>query len=329
MVDSHVLVTFPASEEVRGAISEVIGALADVGYLGDLAADARAAALGSADAVLGWMIGVELHGAEEFARLEGARLVQLLSAGVDQVPLDLVPRGVPVASNAGAYAGPMAEHVLAMALSLAKHLPQRHAQLRAGIFDQHAVNPEVRGSVVCVVGYGGIGRASAEHFRALGARIWAVTRSGAPEEHVEWAGTLDDLDEALASADIVVLSIPLTSRTRGLVGARELSLMKPDAILVNVARGAIVDEAALYEHLVAQPAFQAAIDTWWDEPRGGAAFAPRYPFLELPNVLGSPHNSGMTGSSFVHAAREAAENVARALRGEPVMHVVERHEYEA
>lgn len=329
MVDSHVLVTFSASDAVRAAISEVIGPLADVRYLADLSADARAGALGSADIVMAWMIGVELQGRDEFARLEGTRLVQLLSAGIDQVPLDLVPRGVPVACNAGAYAGPMAEHVLAMTLSLAKHLSQRHAQLRAGIFDQHSVNPEIRGSVVCVVGYGGIGRASAALFGCLGARIWAITRSGNPESGAEWVGTLDDLDEALASADVVVLSIPLTKRTRGLLGARELSLMKPDAILVNVARGAIVDEAALYEHLLAHPAFQVGIDTWWDEPRGQEVFSPRFAFLDLPNVLGSPHNSGMTPSSFVRAAREAAGNIARALRNEQVAHLVDRREYVA
>lgn len=327
MVDSHVLVTFAASDAVRAAISEVISPLADVRYLVDLADDARPAALDSAEVLLGWMLGVELQGPEEFARLSRVRLVQLLSAGVDQVPLDRVPEGVPVASNAGAYAGPIAEHVLAMSLALAKHLSQRHAQLRAGIFDQHSVNREIRGSVVCVVGYGGIGRATAKLFRSLGARISAITRSGGPEEMVEWVGTLDELDEALAFADIVVLSIPLTRRTRGLIGARELSLMKHDAILVNVARGAIVDEAALYEHLIANRTFKVGIDTWWEEPRDGAAFSPRYPFVELENVLGSPHNSGMTTPSFANAAREAAENAARALRYEHVAHLVDRHEY--
>ncbi len=329
MVDSSVLVTFPASDAVRAAISEAIGSLADVRYLVDLADDARPAALDSAEVVMGWMLGVELQGSEEFARLSGARLVQLLSAGVDQVPLDRVPAGVPLASNAGAYAGPMAEHVLAMSLALAKHLSQRHAQLQAGIFDQHSVNREIRGSVVCVVGYGGIGKATAKLFRSLGARISAITRSGDPEEMVEWVGTLDDLDEALAFADVVVLSVPLTRRTRGLIGARELSVMKRDAILVNVARGAIVDEAALYEHLVAHRTFQVGIDTWWEEPRDGEGFSPRFPFVELENVLGSPHNSGMTAPSFVHAAREAAENAARALRHEQVAHLVDRSEYVA
>lgn len=328
MVDSQVLVTFAASRAVRAAIADVLAPLAHVRYLEDAESGARAVALGSADVVMGWMLGVELRGPDEFARLGRARLVQLLTAGVDQVPLDRVPEGVPVASNAGAYAGPMAEHVLAMSLSLAKHLSERHAQLRAGIFDQYSLSREVRGSMVCVVGYGGIGRASAELFRSFGARIWAITRSGAPEEGVERVGTLADLDEALAAADFVVLSVPLTRRTRGLIGAHELSLMKGDAILVNVARGPIIDEAALYEHLVTHPTFLAGIDTWWEEPRDGEAFSPRFPFVELPNVLGSPHNSGMTEPSFAHAARDAAENVARALRGEPELHLVDRREYE-
>ncbi|MGH8981464.1 MAG: 2-hydroxyacid dehydrogenase, partial [Acidimicrobiales bacterium] len=289
--------------------------------------DERIDALGADGAVLGWMLDRELHGPSEFDQLASARLVQLLSAGVDQVPFDRIPHGVPVASNAGAYAAPMAEHVLAMTLALAKHLPDRHAEMKVGIFDQQSLNLELRGSVVCIVGFGGIGRASAALFRALGAHIHAVTRAGVAEDWVERADTLDDLDVALAAADVVVLSIPLTRVTRGLIGTRSLSRMKPDAVLVNVARGAIVDETALYEHLVAHPGFRVGIDTWWDEPRGGEQFSTAHPFFDLPNVLGSPHNSGMTASAFAHATRDAAANVARALRGEAVAHLVDRREY--
>jgi phosphoglycerate dehydrogenase-like enzyme len=327
VADKRVLVTFSLPPAGREAISEVLGPLGDVTYLGDLEPGGRVDALASADAVIVWTLERELSGPEELAQLGSARLVQLLSAGVDQVPLDWIPEHVPVASNAGSYARPMSEHVLAMALALAKHLPQRHAELKAGIFDQRTPNREIRGSVVCVLGFGGIGRASAWLFKGLGARIRAVTRSPVADEWVEQAGTMDDLDAALAEADVVVISLPLTRSTRGLIGARELSLMKPDAILVNVARGPIVDEDALYEHLVGHPTFQAGIDTWWDEPRDGAPFTPRLPFLELANVLGSPHNSGITETALVDAARAAAQNVARALQGQPVLHLVDRSEY--
>ena len=92
--------------------------------------------------------------------------------------------------------------------------------------------------------------------------------------------------------------------------------MKPTAVLINVARAAIIDEDALYEHLTANPACSAGIDVWWDEPERGAAFRSRLPFLALPNVLGSPHNSGIVPGMVERAAGDAARNVARFLRGE-------------
>jgi glycerate dehydrogenase len=221
----------------------------------------------------------------------------------------------------------MAEHVLAMALALAKRLPQTHESMRHGEFDQLTPNRAIRGSLVGILGFGGIGQASARLFRALGARIHAIDRAGRTDQRVDRIGTLDDLDALLGSADILVVSIPLTRATRGLIGRRELSLMQPDAILVNVARAAIVDEDALYEHLQDNPAFSAGIDAWWQEPHGSGSFATRQPFLDLPNVLGSPHNSAITADSLAAAAREAAANVARHLRGEPARHLVDRSDY--
>ncbi len=115
--------------------------------------------------------------------------------------------------------------------------------------------------------------------------------------------------------------------TRGLIGARELGLMKPKAILVNVARGAIIEEKALYDHLAANPDFCAGIDTWWREPLRGGSFGIEYPFFELPNLIGSPHNSGIVEGILSLASRRAALNVARYLEGKPILGVVRREEY--
>jgi glycerate dehydrogenase len=279
--------------------------------------------------VIAWFIEGELRGPDELALLESVGLVQLLSAGVDRVPFDRLPAGVPVASNAGAYAEPMAEHVLAMALALAKRLPQNHAALARGEFDQQTPSRAIRGSIVGVLGFGGIGQASAKLFSALGARIHAINRSGHTDALVDRISTLGDLDAVLATADVLVITLPLTRATRGLIAQRELALMKPDAMLVNVARGAIVDEDALYEHLRRNPSFSAGIDAWWEEPHGDDRFSPRRPFLDLPNVVGSPHNSGITAGSLAEAARRAAANVARHLRGEPAQHLVARSDYVA
>ena len=131
----------------------------------------------------------------------------------------------------------------------------------------------------------------------------------------------------LAASDFVVVALPLTRATDGLIGARELALMKPDAILINVARAAIVQERALYDHLVANPEFTVGIDAWWVEPFSGEEFRTDFPFLELPNVLGSPHNSAIVPGIIEHAAGMAAENVAAFLRGESVRGLVRREDY--
>ena len=319
--------TFSAPADMREAIEQTLGPLATVTYLADLAESDRAGALASADALLAWFVSSELRPAE-LVRLD-AGLLQLLSAGADRVPVDKLSGRLPIASNAGAYADPMAEHVLAMALAFAKRLAQNHAAMARGEFDQEEPTLAIRGATIGVLGFGGIGQATARLFRALGARVHAVNRTGRTDEPVDSIATLDELDIVLRGADIVVVSLPLTRTTRGLIGLRELELMKPDAILINVARAAIVDEDALYDHLLANPSFCAGIDTWWQEPREGGRFATRHPFLELPNVIGSPHNSALAAGALAAAAREAAENVARHLRGEAVLHLVDRSEYAA
>jgi len=300
----------------------------EVAYLGEVAERQRKEALASADAVLAWILGDELR-SEELAHLGSAGLIQLASAGVDQVPFDQIPAGVPVASNAGAYGEPMSEHVLALALALAKRLPQNHAALARGVFDHVTPTRSINGSLVGILGFGGIGQASARLFQAFGAHVSAINRSGRTDAAVDRIGTMEDLDALLGVANILVVSLPLTRATAGLIGRRELSLMKPDAILVNVARAAIIDEDALYEHLVGNPSFSAGIDAWWQEPRGQITFATRRPFMNLPNVIGTPHNSAIVAGSLTEAVAGAAENVARHFRGEPVRNLVDRADYVA
>ena len=313
---------------MRDVIGATLDGVAEVTYLSEAGEGLREAALASADAVLAWMLDAELR-PEELAHLGSTGLIQLLSAGVDQVPFDQIPDGVPVASNAGAYAKPMSEHVLALVLALAKRLPQNHAALVRGVFDQQTPTRSIHGSLVGILGFGGIGQASARLFQALGAHVYAINRSGRTDATVDRIGKMEDLDALLGAADIVVVSLPLTRATDGLIGRRELSLMKPDGILVNVARAGIIDEDALYEHLERNPSFSAGIDAWWQEPRGQRAFATRHPFLTLPNLIGSPHNSAIVAGSLTEAAAYAADNVARHLRGEPVRNLVNLSDYVA
>jgi len=131
----------------------------------------------------------------------------------------------------------------------------------------------------------------------------------------------------LRQSDVVVISLPLTNATRGLIGQEQLSWMKPDAILINVARGAILDEEALYTHAKSHPSFLVGIDAWWTEPFQQGTFRMEYPLLDLPNVIGSPHNSAIVPGALEHMARQAAENIKRFLSGEKVAGIVRREDY--
>jgi len=323
-----VAVSYPADEEFAQMNSEVLAGDANVVYTCELDDAQRQQTLQRAEALLAWDLAKEIPAGALLDRSQ-LRFAQLLSAGVDAVDFSALPEWLTVASNAGAYATAVSEHALAMTLSLAKHLPQRHAALAEGRFDKWAPSLALDGAICTILGFGGIGAATARLMTAFGARIYAVNRSGRTTEPAEFVGSLADLDEVLAVADVLVISLPLTLATRGLIGARELALMKPTAIFVNVARGPLVDQRALYEHLRAHPEFSAGIDTWWTEPAGGGPFRTDYPFLDLPNVLGSPHNSSIVPGTMLSAARLAAENVRRYLRGEAITGVVRRSDYVA
>jgi phosphoglycerate dehydrogenase-like enzyme len=323
-----VAVTFKVTGEMRAGIQEALGPSGTAIFLGDLQGAGRRTALESADALLVWSPWRELE-PDEIRLIGRAPFMQLVSAGADQVRFEDLPPSMTVASNVGAYAEPMAEHAVAMILALAKRLNRTNAELARGEFSQWIRTIRIEGSVCGILGFGGIGKATGRLLTALGVRIHAVNTTGRTDEDVEFVGTLDDLDAVLAASDFLVVALPLTKSTRGLIGRRELAAMKPTAILVNVARGAIVDEAALYEHLRTHPDFGAGIDAWWDEPRGKARFSTRFPFFELPNLIGSPHNSALVPGIELHAVRRAAENVGRHLRGEPVTGVVRREDYEA
>jgi glycerate dehydrogenase len=324
--DRLVVVSYPADEEYARMNAEALEGDASVAFLRQIPEPDRPALLARAEALIGWNLRRELP-AGALEQAPELRFVQLLSAGADSVDFSSIPERLTLAGNVGAYARPMAEHVMAMTLALAKRLPQRHAALASGEFNQSDPLLTLDGAVCAILGFGGIGTATATLMRAFGARIHAVSTSGRTSEPVDFIGTLGDLDQVLATADVLVISLPLTSRTRGLIGARELSLMKPAAIMVNVARGAIVDERALYQHLLANPEFCAGIDAWWHEPRSGSGFRTDFPFFDLPTVLGSPHNSGIVPGVLLSAAGRAAENVRRYLRGEPVTGVMRRDDY--
>jgi phosphoglycerate dehydrogenase-like enzyme len=309
---SEVVVTHTADGDTRAAYAGLLGDVAHVTYLADVPSGSRRAILADAEVLIAWDLASDLNDGE-YELLRSLALMQALTAGIDHFPLAELPDSVLIAGNAGAFAEAVAEHVLAMALAATKRLVPEHENLRQRVFNQHQRTGTLRGGTCAILGFGGIGRATAQLMRCLGMTIRAINRRGVTREPVDFIGTLDDLEAAVRGADVVVIALALNRATHGLIGVRELGWMEPHTILVNVARGPIIDEAALYAHLERHPGFNAALDCWWAEPAAGEAFHTDYPFLELANVIGSPHNSSAVAGSLIHAARIGAENVRRYL----------------
>ena len=320
-MNGPLVVTFELGARHRQDVAFALGGAAEIVYLADLPQQARAQALSGAAVVLARNTGKELQPGEP-ALLAGAKLIQFMTAGVDYIPLHLLPPEVPVACNGGAYAEMMAEHAMMLALAAAKRLLVEHAALKRGEFNQFTPNRMLAGSVFGVFGFGGIGVATARLMRCFGMRVHAVNRRGASEAPTDWIGHSGQIDELLAASDVLLVSTPLTRATIGAIGARELGLMKPDAILINLARGQVIDEAALYAHLLAHKNFIACIDAWWIEPVRHGEFRMDFPFLDLPNVIGSPHNSASSDRSLSIALTRAADNCRRVLTGEAALHLI-------
>ncbi len=316
-----VVVTFAANARDRAIVADAMGAAARLVFLGDLDDAGRAAALSGATALLARHTGKDLR-PDESALVGNARLIQFVTAGVDYIPLADLPAQVPIACNGGAYAESMAEHGLAMTLAAVKRLFIEHAALSRGEFNQRGRNRQLAGMVCGILGFGGIGLATARLMRAVGMRVHAINRRGVADEPVDWMGTTADLDQMLAAADVLIVSVPLTTATHGMLDARALGLMKPDAVLVNLARGEVIVEADLFAHLQAHPNFIACLDAWWIEPVRHGAFRMDHPFLSLPNVIGSPHNSASSPNATEIGLRRAVANIRLLLGGGTPRYVI-------
>lgn len=310
-----VLLTHSPQDFVRAALIDTFGDSAELVVLPEIRESDRVDTLNAARAVMTYDPIGNL-GVDGIAELGNCGFIQCLTAGIDFLPLNELPGHIAVAYNAGAYAEPMAEHVAAMALAASKRLTVEHRLMKKGEFNQFEMTKRLAGATCGILGYGETGREVARLMRALGMRIQAINRSGTTDEDVDFIGTLDDVDRVLEASDVLVITLALTRKTDRLLRADRLGLLKPDAVLVNVARGEIVDEDDLYAHLTANPDFTACLEAWWIEPVRHGRFETKHPFLDLPNVIASPHNSAMSGDAMIAAATRAAENVLRFLKGE-------------
>jgi phosphoglycerate dehydrogenase-like enzyme len=288
-------------------------------------------------AIVARLAGVDVLVTMAFTREMGAasgrlKLVQVPGAGIDRVDRTALPAGARLANAYGHETG-IGEYVIGAMLALTREFPRLDAALRRGRWEsQWAVGPpppapwpELAGKTVGIVGYGRIGQGVARRARAFDMRVLAIRRDVARSaaDQLDLLGGMEIVDEVLQRSDYLVLTLPLTPATRGLIGDAQLRAMKPTAALINVSRAEIVDEHALYHALASRGIAAAALDVWYRYPIDAAPTLPAgQPFHELPNVLMTPHVSGWTEGMLDARAALIAENIARTARGEPPVNQV-------
>jgi phosphoglycerate dehydrogenase-like enzyme len=273
---------------------------------------------------------VSNHWRAEYPPAPKLRLVQSVATGVELFDLAALPRGVAIC-NAFGHETAIAEYIVMVWLALHHRLIEISGEFRergswrTSWVESGAPHGEVRGSTLGIVGYGRVGHEVARRAAPFGVRILAANRTARePEPGVERVFPLAALDQMLPLCDTVALCTALGPETEGLIDARCLALMKPTAFLINIARGQVIDEDALYAALRDRTIGGAALDVWWQYPNAAEPErrGSRHPFHELPNVIVTPHNSGWTQGMVRRRWDEIADNIGRCIRGESLINLV-------
>jgi phosphoglycerate dehydrogenase-like enzyme len=259
---------------------------------------------------------------------DSLRLILTPGAGTNGIDFAAVPERTTVCNVFGHERG-IAEYVFTTMGMLNRDYPGMDRRLREGDWRDHLGMPlpELQGKTVAIVGLGRIGAEVARWASFMRMNVIGVARdpssASARASGIERIVSLDDLQTILPEADFLVLAVPLTVETTGLIGERELSSMKQTAFLINVARGEVVDEAAFYAALKERSIAGAAIDVWYRYPDGDQLVLPgNLPFHELPNVVMTPHIAGATENTFSYRWATINENLRRLRDGEPLLNVV-------
>ncbi|HET7707249.1 MAG TPA: D-2-hydroxyacid dehydrogenase [Thermoanaerobaculia bacterium] len=245
--------------------------------------------------------------------LTSTKWIHALGAGVEALPLDLLRRSEIIVTNSrGLYADALGEFAIAGMLWFAKDLRRLVRNQAARRWERLNVE-RLEGKTVGIIGYGGIGQAVGRRVTALGMRVISVRRQ---QEFGDAS-----IDDVIAEADYLVLSTPLTPSTFHLLNRERIAAMRPDAVLINVSRGQIVDESALAEALLAKKIRGAALDVFETEP-----LPVESPLWALENVLLSPHSADHTADSHQRAMTFFIENLRRYQRGESLENVVDKEQ---
>ncbi len=276
----------------------------------------------SADVV----VGVALN--QSMPTPRNMKLLHAPAAGTDSIDRACLPPQAKLANCFG-HENAISEYV--MAALLARHVPLHDADqaLRQGEWRYFAGRPgalrtELSSQTLGLVGFGHIAKALAHRAKAFGMQVIVANRSAVESPEVDKSFLLENLNDFMAACDCVVVTLPLADNTRSLIDSKALSYMRTQAILVNVGRGAVVDEAALFESLKEHRIGGAIIDTWYQYPSADkATCAPsQFDFASLQNVVMTPHMSGWTSGTVQRRQQTIADNINRLSDGQPLLNII-------
>lgn len=222
----------------------------------------------------------------DISRFTGLKFIQLTSAGLDRVPLDYIHRDIEIHNAAGVYSVPMAEWTMMRILELYKNAARLYENQSAHRWEKDRTWRELSGKTACIVGFGAYGQETAKRLKAFDVAVCVVNRTRKDSPYVDAFYPLSELNAALEKADIVILAVALTEETRHLFNKARLEAIKPGAILINAARGGLIDEAALLAALETRHLAGAALDVFEQEP-----YSIGHPLWNIGGTLISPHNS--------------------------------------
>jgi D-2-hydroxyacid dehydrogenase (NADP+) len=286
---------------------------------GDLTNQGKLDALfNQAEVVYGW---IHHFPKNLLTRCPRLKWIQTMSAGVDRLPQDIMKSSVRISNASGLHGTPMAEVVLEMMLMFAKDAPGCFQMKGKKEFKRY-IPKVLRGQTVGILGLGVIGKEIARLCQAFGMKVLGIHRFPQPGEAIPNVDSLyprEKLDLLLAESDFVVVAMPLTQETKGMLGEKELRSMKATSYLINVARGAITDEGVLIRALDEKWIAGAGLDVFITEPLPSDSR-----FYDLPNVIYSPHISGEMPDYEVRATEVFCENLKRYIHREPFLHEVDK-----
>ncbi|MCK4544525.1 hypothetical protein KAU43_03235 [candidate division WOR-3 bacterium] len=231
-----------------------------------------------------------------FKNFTNIKFVHTIFAGVNHLPKWLFKKDVEIITASGAMSDYIAEHALALLLAGIKNLKNQHEDIRNGIFNQGSLNGTLFNKTVGILGYGNIGKALYRIIKPFGVNIMAIKKYWSEEEShgLYFTGTLNDLDKVFINSDYIIITLPLTTYTRGIIDKNILKHSKNNSVLVNVARGKIIVEKDLYEFLNKRNDTTACLDVWWHYPNDGSnRFKQDSPFYNLKNCICTAHSAAL------------------------------------